>query len=544
MDQVSNLLPGSSLVPFAIKRIPETTLVWANDGLSLDRPYEDYAYRSVEFGEEPGKTEIAYAERYGGKGVGATGGGARCGLFRGVQIKGIGRNSLLGKGSDRAHSSGELTMKEALKEAIWGEVYQIALPYGAARGYAILDTGMQTQWRDPALEGGDSPRALLLRQAIVRPAHYMRAIGFSTEGKAMVSDRERTSAAINRLIVALGASLDMPANGNVTLSAYLADMVRRFGRQLAAATVRRIPHGSVNCSNIGIDGRYIDFYHATHISDFGRIITYRAAPELFETYKTLYPTIHNLCFYLNKYVEAEDYLEISGTELWNVYRQSVDAALQSEFLLLTGLSHGALAELPAELAREFFACVTRIVSAGNREPFCYPQMPYQMGSYRLGSLLRATAFACDSESIGMEMENLMGRGRLTQDFVHVLSRLRRCAAAGRSSTDPERLRTAVRCMARNADLPELYRFDLEAKLPGLYRETPAVVGAFIGNILRKVKAIHSEGDEFDLAWCRDDGARLGFVDGVIRLDGHPIAAGRLRHELSLPEAISDREAPN
>jgi hypothetical protein len=541
MDPVSKLLPGSSLVPLAIRRVPETTLVWANDGLPLDRSYDDYAYISVESGGEPGLTEIAYAERYGGKGVGANGGGARCGLFRGVQIKGIGRNSLLGKGSDRAHSSGELTMKEALKEAIWGEVYHVALPYGAARGYAVLDTGMQTQWRDPALEDGDSPRALLLRQAIIRPAHYMRAIGFSTEGKAMVSDRERTSAAINRLIVALGASLELPPDGNATLSAYLAEMVRRFGQQLAASIVRRLPHGSVNCSNIGIDGRYIDFYHATHISDFGRIITYRAAPELFDTYKTLHPTIHNLCFYLNKYVEDEDYLEISGAELWKVYKQGVDSAFQSEFLLLTGLSHAAVAEVPADLARDFSGCVTRIVSAGNREPFCYPQMPYQMGHYRLSSLLGRTAFACDSESIGMEMENLMGRSRLTQDFVEVLSRLRRFSAAGRSSEDPESFRTAVRCMARNSDLPELHRFNLEARLPGLYRETPAVVGAFIGTILRKVKAIHSEEDEFDLAWCRDDGARLGFAGGVIRLNDQPIAAGRLQQELSLPGAISDRE---
>lgn len=537
MDQVSKFLPASSLVKFAIKRVPAPRLIWQNEELELLADPLNYAYMSAENSECDTDCEYAFAERYGGKGVGRNGGGGRCGLYQDVQIKGIGRNVLIGPGEDRAHRSGELTMKEALKEAIWGEVYQAALPYGAARSYAVIDSGIQTETRDPGFPDADSPRALLLRQPIVRPAHFMRAIDFSPIDKSLLSDRVRTAAAINRLMLSFHEILEVPREDEGKADRYLIEMVRRFARQGAAAIVRRLPHGSINCSNIGMDGRFIDFYHATHISDFGRIITYRAAPELFETYRTLHPTIHNLCFYLNKYVDDVRFLEISGRDICELYDQEFRTALEFEFLLLTGIPPAMVSLIPNEIKRNYYSCVQGLIKSGNVEPFTYPQMPYQMGDYRLNSLLAETAFEMDEVRFCSAIEGRIGHSTLASEFAKILVQLRSFVREHRSLGEFSLVKMALRCSARNQDLPELYRFNLDALLPELYGRSHSAVNQYVRHITNKVKAMYAEDSYTNLAWAESSCCELSFNESELVLDDAAISLEDLVRKLNLQQPV-------
>src|SRR5690348_8288649 len=145
MDMLS-LLPSSSFVPFTAWRLTHPNVVWANEdadqsldvlehafcGLIEDEPVSAFSAESREY----------FAERYGGRGVGLNGGGARCGTTGLVQIKGIGKTPLVGvKSTEAEHSYGGASLQEAVREALWGEICHIALPFGAVRSFGIIETG-------------------------------------------------------------------------------------------------------------------------------------------------------------------------------------------------------------------------------------------------------------------------------------------------------------------------------------------------------------------------------------------------------------------
>jgi hypothetical protein len=118
-------------------------------------------------------------ERYGGRGASGNGGGVRCGWIGDLTIKGIGRSDLAGQDAPFWHSYGGCSLPEAIREAIWGDVYDAALPYGAVRVEAIITTGTQVPLHDAEDFGGEMcPRALILRRPFLRPAHYMRSMLF------------------------------------------------------------------------------------------------------------------------------------------------------------------------------------------------------------------------------------------------------------------------------------------------------------------------------------------------------------------------------
>ena len=71
-------------------------------------------------------------ERYGGRGVGDHS-GVRCGLDGDIQIKGVGRNILAGKNSEFLRSHGGVTLSEAIREPLWGEICHHVLPLGLCR---------------------------------------------------------------------------------------------------------------------------------------------------------------------------------------------------------------------------------------------------------------------------------------------------------------------------------------------------------------------------------------------------------------------------
>lgn len=64
--------------------------------------------------------KLFYAERYGGGAISRNGGGARCGFDGRWQVKGIGANALVGRGSKQV--DGELTLTGAVLEALWGNL--------------------------------------------------------------------------------------------------------------------------------------------------------------------------------------------------------------------------------------------------------------------------------------------------------------------------------------------------------------------------------------------------------------------------------------
>lgn len=289
MSSLQNVLPPTSFVPFRVERFALTNLVWqAKWHRNID--VARYCLSAEVIGahgklRRRGVSEIAYAERYGGEGVGSNAGGVRCGIFQGWQIKGIGRAPLAGRVQDKFHSYGGMALSEAVLEVIWSLVCNKLLPYAAPDVAAILDTGQRIPRKFPKT-GGDptAPRVLLLRAPVVRTAHYIRSSFecIDRSGDDWLHDALRTKYAaqsISKLRTTLLQNENVHRNQDDDVVSLVCEVARRAASQLSRARSLRIFHGSLTASNVGICGEWLDFTSISSLPGYGRIILPRGGPD-------------------------------------------------------------------------------------------------------------------------------------------------------------------------------------------------------------------------------------------------------------------------
>lgn len=477
---MNHLLPTASLVSFDAYRAAHARAVWRQQvsGIIL----EDYAYFIPLPGDRgdaclPGARTFL-AERYGGAGLGFNGGGARCGLRSGVQVKGIGRNCLAGSATGFWHSYGGETLANGIREAIWSEVLQMALPYGAARVHGVLDTAT----RVPAFAANDVDssvrRGLTIREAVLRPAHFMRSVYFSRDdirAHGLAPDAERTAAAIGMLAAAFRHLRLAPSTGHAPdlLAASLHELFHRFGTQSAAALAKRIVHGTLNASNLCLDGRWIDFGTITTISDYGRIATGKSGEDIWN-HSRIEKIAVDWVFYLKRFLPPAIGATIPmGAELYQTFLTTLEARLELEFLKLTGLPEQALQLTTPQLRAQLYRCMRRIILSGNREPFklfqpCAAQateMPPRMGDFHINSMMTCAALAQDEAGTDIALRAEIANDALRHQFIEAYWALRRaCLAATRQWEAAPTLFIAVNAIRVNCALPDLYRHALDADI--------------------------------------------------------------------------------
>ncbi|WP_338483271.1 hypothetical protein VRB67_13985 [Pseudomonas trivialis] len=177
-------------VPFPALRSNKGKLVFYNKNLNFNLSEAEllsrynYTTSLTNFDTDSiiGK-KIFFAERYGGDGILNNGGGGRCGFDGIFHLKGLGTNQLVGArprdAYGNSHGNGFLSLDVAIYESIWGEIINVALPYGATRAAAVIDLDEDFEEPDQTL-----PRGLLVRMPAVRPAHFIRAVYFKEKSLA------------------------------------------------------------------------------------------------------------------------------------------------------------------------------------------------------------------------------------------------------------------------------------------------------------------------------------------------------------------------
>jgi hypothetical protein len=241
-------------VPTRSSQLARPIVLWARPGQGhLNWPVQpvDGERGTLAMTETP---LSAFAERYGGAGLGPNGGGVRCLDIDGVQYKGIGANLLAGSTTDRWHRHGALSAQDAVREVIWGELFDRALPYGAVRALALTATGTQFAVEvGEAKAPGWASRAIVAREPVVRPAHFMRSIFFEpgADARLLPPDAQRTREACclshSALIDALKHrpwTVAATEAARPTLGECWREVWRRAAHQLAASRVSRLIHGS------------------------------------------------------------------------------------------------------------------------------------------------------------------------------------------------------------------------------------------------------------------------------------------------------------
>jgi hypothetical protein len=205
-----------------------------------------------QFAVTTGGDRTVHADRYGDpRGTSPHGGSGRVATIGHFQVKGIGRTPLVGDAT-WVHSHGQMSLTEAICEAIFGEILDMELPHGAVPAIAIIDSGESMNTPQ-----GELRRALLVRPAALRPAHLLRAPSFvPSTGLAVAPSPD---AARVRDSIAHLASMGDADRMELHLPSNLADLLDRLARQAATADALRLFSGGMFASNVALSGAILDF---------------------------------------------------------------------------------------------------------------------------------------------------------------------------------------------------------------------------------------------------------------------------------------------
>ncbi|MEC6823496.1 protein adenylyltransferase SelO family protein [Photobacterium piscicola] len=318
-------LPGISFSSFDTFRLKGVELVWFNNDLlkkyNIDGSKEEietfllneYSYVLPNYADSNrlifNECKTFWADRYGSRHEVCNGGSARCGFDGAFQVKGIGVTPLVAQNMSKSHSHGKLFLDEAISEAIWGEICHQHLPFGSIRTLAIIKTNVQEgfSYSDNCPK---KPCALAIREFSIRPAHFERATFFWPFPEYMSlrnDDTARVKECINYLPRSFGLS-DSILSSKKELFDCLKNLVLRIAKQIAYSRVKGIPHGSLTSSNIGIDGRFLDFGTITAVPDFGNYVIANGVGAVWDDHLLITQWLKNLFFNIEKYSCLNDNL--------------------------------------------------------------------------------------------------------------------------------------------------------------------------------------------------------------------------------------------
>jgi len=450
------------------------------------------------------------AERYGGQGIGYNGGGVRCGLSDGLQIKGIGCNPLVGENAPVDYAHGGLSLFECMQESLWSRVFAKTLPFGAVETEGIIRFEEQCGW---VLErwGAEAlvprygnppqlPRAILVRKFSVRPAHFVRASLFRpacARKQQIRADVERVFAAqavLPGLLpqdfgarMAIGDSTELLEFGMIELS-------RRLALQSSAAKAKRLVHGNITASNICLDGRWIDFGSATALPNWGPPTGYGPYWDDAAVYADIF---HDLLFASSRtgVVTLRDAARI-GQACVDTYVAVHEADLDTRLASLTGIPRVFFREGEARACASRLARTIRqlmkVGTQGYLSP--HPDQHASYGRYRIGSLMRQLATAEGvAEKVALAQAHL-GDCHLAQslvgDYEGLWSASLPCATALGVSPGALR-RLSIVCTAKRSVMPDiLFRERMVRLTEALVREFESA-----DELRHGLAALHDQVDE-------------------------------------------------
>ena len=486
-------LPSTSWAPVTTRRLRAPQVLWTSGeataaGFEAGNVYCcPQSYEPLEtYGDE---TRQEWADRYGGMGVATAGGSGRCAGIDGLQTKGVGVTPLVSPCGDRFHSSGTLMLVEAATEAVFAGAYQAALPYGAVPLHAVILTGGSFMRELDHDSQARCLRALAIRPWVARPAHFMRNIlhhagrlpaGPAAPGWSVDAVRTRLAQASLASNLRQLLDVDVPAEDEIaTLDAGLRELVRRHAWQCAAAFAKRLPHGTLGCSNIALSGAYIDFGLSNFLPSYRRLRWAHQDPWT----EAQFPlnTLLSLRQQLGKYHlgAARAGGVVSGKEMAADYGRVLQERLAVEMARMAGLTEDMAVACPPELLGRWFRAMRSIWMRGADEQFVSfsghmsdgqpTPTPLKRRQYDLNAVLAAAGPHSEPLAMDEALQPHLDDPALRQGFVaaaaEVRAWLRSWSGAPTQALDAYLGRQAAR---KNAEL-DLLRRDETASLSELRR---------------------------------------------------------------------------
>ncbi len=478
------------------------------------------------------KTVDSFTEMYGGAGVGANAGGVRCANIGSCQVKGIGPTILAGKSTDKWHKHGALSLQDAVKEAIFSELFHLALPHGASRPIAVYDLGVRFATeigveRKPS----SAPRALFVREPIVRLAHFMRSSFMDVAPEIAKLELPRMRAVVPKLVDHLCAGEGPPSMENA--AAGLQKMYALVLEQTAWMRLKRIVHGSLIPSNFGVDGRLVDFTTSTAISTLQPVLVSLGSACSQTQHHQVLDSVADMVFYVSKFDARcnanRQQIEATTKTIIENSKRDYERKVMIAHLQLIGLGPGEQNALSTEVRDRLVKAIVKIVLQGSTEGHLYyggdehPMLPATGKNDLPGVLLGAIAARTNQD-----LQLSQGIWRTCNAFTEKSVRELHAAydAACTELEDSGSLRGTmrpahfIRALQINADLSGLYRRQIDGEINELCT-SGGDVSAFIetklvryGNALR----FSSEGEVRMAGWLTEDDYRLT-ENNALTLDG-------------------------
>jgi Arc/MetJ-type ribon-helix-helix transcriptional regulator len=465
-------LPEACFAGVTTRRLALPQLLWQDDSAQAHGFDPENVYCCPTPGDAPesyaAESRVEWADRYGGVGVAAAGGSGRCAAYGALQTKGVGVTPLVThEDTDGHHSSGELPVLAALAEALFAQVYQVALPFGAVPTLAVILVHRAGGDHVPA-----SARALTIRPFVLRPAHFMRNLlnrhqrqPYGAAAPGLTRDTYRLKQALQHFTVGLQASLGVSATDDVsTIDQGIREFARRLAWQSAASFAKRLPHGSMSCSNISLAGQFMDYGMSRVLPTYGSPTDALQDP-LTESQRPLH-TLSLLRQQLDKYFPGLRGMPVvPPDELRYLYWTAYEQRLSIEMAKMAGLTEDLAQACPKALLTTWMNAMRGIWLAGGREPLAprdarvvWSPLPNNPKRPDLNRLLAAAAPHDDAEAMDQAIVPLLAdaamRGRFVNASMAVRRALRPILGSAGGALGAYLAEQAAR---KNAVLPELER---------------------------------------------------------------------------------------
>jgi Protein adenylyltransferase SelO len=467
-------LPVSSFVERRLYRVKNAHVGWVNAKAEPADLLEIGSWSGHIEGVVTALDEVdsirSKSERYGGVGISRNGGGVRCATVGDFSLKGIGTCALAGKGTDYWHSYGGLTLREAIKETIWGEVFSQALPHGAIRSVGILIVPGEVPLKYPDANGKNSThRAILVRKNFLRLGHFLPTHFFSPSRSFQLdncSDFERTMTACSALTNLLVAS---SREENNALAVFLNNFVSKFAQQIARMRAMRIIHGSISPSNISLNAELLDFGMSTSVASLGPLVTARDNPNSWEQQL---PVLHGIEVLLTCLVNYgllnKGEKDCLSKQLADTYRTSFIAAIQVDFLRLSGFLVQELEALSEFEKTELFDFLFLVASKG-QSPMkilcaCPNYQPFQQtktGAFDFFEMIKILTSA--DLALTSKLINLTNLGFETEKASRTIELFESVHTRNANGTT-QRVFTNRNALRLNQPISRLFGFNLNAEI--------------------------------------------------------------------------------
>jgi hypothetical protein len=527
------LLPPESFVAFAAKKLARPSCVFINSHVTAPCNWlEHYAFlvpSDLESDEDLlDERKTFFAERYGGRAIGHHGGGGRCGIAGEYQVKGIGCNPLIGEVTGERgfwHSHGGVSLVDAIQEAVWGEVFNYALPYGAVRVAALILTGTQCWVKSPLGERTTAARAIIVREAALRPAHFERTPYFRPRTTLLLSsDVARVRAAIEGLPNLLPTPDTYASDVNNLLKIDrvqhgLFEMARRFAVQCAASKSKRLMHGTLSDSNVCLDGRWIDFGTVSSLPHYANTKSFGLPPHVrpfWGEQRDLLPALKNLCFYVHKYLPGANNASLpSAKELAMFFLSEYRRALVQSFVRLAGFPEPLLAAHLSDpdvlvLGKLFI----RVARHGVERGFSPGIVDLEaFGSNNLRPVLLLLARWHDHKECNSRVSETIDNpelcARVISAYRTVIASIHKEAEMHSVTHEALRRFCLLNVARATKDIPELYRHRMLESCGQLVRSTdqealPQAIQSWIDDLTEQSSLVYSDTCAFRcLTWKRE-----------------------------------------